>query len=200
MIITRTPFRVSFIGGGTDLPKIFKYYPGGVISTTIDRYMYISVKEKFDSKFLISYSKTELVDNLKDIKHPIAKEALRYFKINNSFEISSMADIPAKGTGLGSSSSYAVGLINAISSLKNINLSKFKIANLACYIEIQKLQDPVGKQDQFAAAYGGLRRYKFFPSGKVHQRKIDIDEKFLKRFEDSLLFFYIGNKKKVVMY
>jgi D-glycero-alpha-D-manno-heptose-7-phosphate kinase len=196
MIISKTPFRISFIGGGTDLPYFADHYPGSVISTTINKYMYISIKKKFDKNILVSYSKTEEVENSKDLSHPLAREILKYFKISQSFEVSSMADIPAKGSGLGSSSAYTVGLINAISTFKELYFSKKKICDLAIDIEINRLKEQVGMQDQAATCYGGLRRYFFNKNHKVTQRNLIVKKKIVKNFENSLLFFYIGNKTK----
>jgi len=195
MIISKTPFRVSFIGGGTDLPLFYNETPGNVISTTINKYMYISTKVKFDKKILVNYSQSELVDRADQIKHPLAREILKIFKIKNSFEVSSMADIPAFGSGLGSSSAYTVGLINNLSTMLDLKFNKYQIADLATKIEIDILKDPVGKQDQFASSFGGLRKYTF-NKDKVKNKKIFMDKNFYKKLENSLIFFYIGNKLK----
>ena len=172
MIGTRTPFRVSFIGGGSDLKEFYSRAPGCVLSTSIDKYMYIFVHPFFDEKIQVKYSKTELVENIEDIKHPIVREILSEFNLQG-VDINSIADIPA-GTGLGSSSSYTVGLLHALYAYRDEIVSPNTLAEKACYIEIDVLNEPIGKQDQFAAAYGGLNIIRFLEDGNVKIEPIKI--------------------------
>ena len=162
MIIAKSPLRISLGGGGTDLPSYYKKFGGFLISATIDKHVYVSIAETFNKKFILKYSKFEEVTNIKNIKHPIFRETLKYLKIKTPVNISSHADIPA-GTGLGSSGSFTVSLIHALSKLNElkIKLSKTQLAETACKIEINILREPVGKQDQYTAAFGGINEYYF---------------------------------------
>ncbi len=193
MIGTRTPFRVSFIGGGSDLKEFYSRAPGCVLSTSIDKYMYIFIHPFFDEKIQIKYSKTELVENIKDIKHPIAREILSEFNIQG-VDINSIADIPA-GTGLGSSSSYTVGLLHALQAYRGKIVSPKTLAEKACYIEIDVLNEPIGKQDQFAAAYGGLNIIRFLKDGGVKIEPIKMEEDAYKQFQKCLMMFYTGSSR-----
>lgn len=194
MIITKTPFRISFAGGGSDLKEFYSQSPGAVISATINKFMYISTHKFFDvDKIRIKYSQTETVTDIEDIKHPIVKEALRKFKISGAIEISSNADIPSK-TGLGSSSAFAVGLLNNLYAVMGKLVTKKQLAEEASDIEINKLQDPIGKQDHYAVAFGGLNVIKFNPSGSVEIEPIHIKEKIYKTLQDNLLMFYVGER------
>ena len=167
MIITRTPFRVSFIGGGSDLREFYKYNDyGAVISTAIDKYMYIVIHPYFQDKIRLKYSITEDVESVDDIKHPIIKECIRRVEIDRGIEIASFADIPS-GTGLGSSSSFTVGLLHALYAYRGIVKTKSQLAQEACEIEIDILNEPIGKQDQYAAATGGFNHIKFYSDEKV---------------------------------
>ena len=160
MIITKTPFRVSLCGGGSDLPSYYEKNEGCVISTSINKYVYIASHPSFrKEKTILKYSKTEIVEKINDIEHPIFRECLRQENING-VEITSMADIP-KGTGLGSSSSFTVGLINNLKCYQKKFVSKRELAEMACNMEINVLNNPIGKQDQYAAAFGRLNFYKF---------------------------------------
>ncbi|MBI5251066.1 MAG: GHMP kinase, partial [Desulfomonile tiedjei] len=169
MIITRTPLRVSFCGGGTDLPSYYLQQQGAVVSTTINKYVYITINRLspyFPNRILIKYSQTELVDSVDEIHHPIIREAMKLAGVVDSVEITSMADIPA-GTGLGSSSSYAVGLLHALHTYRGEYVSAARLAEEACEIEIGRLKDPIGKQDQYIAAYGGICHIRFNPDESV---------------------------------
>ena len=194
MIGTRTPFRMSFIGGGSDLKEFYTRSPGCVISTTIDKYMYIFVHQYFENKIQIKYSKTELVDRIKEIKHPIVREALKKFELRG-VDINSIADIPA-GTGLGSSSSYTVGLLHALYSYTGKIVSGERLAREACEIEIDMLKEPIGKQDQYAAAYGGLNKISFYSDGYVDVEPIIMDPVAFDKLKSNLLMFYIGSTRK----
>ena len=167
MIISRTPLRISFAGGGSDLKEYYKNGVGAVTSTAIDKYIYITVNKKFDDKIRISYSKTEIVDSIDEIKHDLIREALRLTNIDAVIEITSIADIPSKGTGLGSSSSFTVGLLNALYAYKGQHKSAEILAKEACKIEIDIVGEPIGKQDQYAAAYGGINHIQFNADGTV---------------------------------
>tara|TARA_S200000501_G_scaffold119150_1_gene111936 strand:+ start:840 stop:1814 length:975 start_codon:yes stop_codon:yes gene_type:complete len=193
MIGTKTPFRVSFIGGGSDLKEFYTRVPGCVLSTSIDKYMYIFVHPFFDEKIQIKYSKTELVENINDIKHPIVKEVLSEFNLQG-IDINSIADIPA-GTGLGSSSSYTVGLLNALYAYQNKEVSPQVLAEKACHIEIDILKEPIGKQDQFAAAFGGLNVIRFLEDESVKIEPIKMDDSAYKRLQNCLVMFYTGTSR-----
>ena len=194
MIISKTPFRISFVGGGTDNLKKHPF-SGNVISTTINKFVYVGLNKKFDNKIRFSYSKTENVLNVGKLKHEMLRELLKYFNLSNSLEVVSVADIPSEGSGLGSSSSFLVGSINCISKYLKINLSKKEIAELACKIERNILKKPIGMQDQYNAAYGGLKWYNFH-SKRVKVNNININQKRLNAFEQSLFLFYTQKTRK----
>ena len=191
MIITRAPFRVSFCGGGSDLPSFYEKYGGCVLSTTIKKYMYLSMHDYFfENQIMLKYSETELVNDYSKIKHRIFKQCLTDFDIKG-VAISSMADIPA-GTGLGSSSTFTVALLHLLHSYKGEYVSKYKLAKDACSVEIEKLGEPIGKQDQFAAAFGGLKFYEFLPNGFVNVEPIIMAPESYTKLENNLLMFYLG--------
>ncbi|MFH1877995.1 MAG: GHMP kinase [Candidatus Omnitrophota bacterium] len=195
MIITRTPFRVSFIGGGTDFKGFYSATPGMVISTAINKYMYITVKRRFEDTFRVSYHKTEIVRKVKDIEHPIVREALKLTGINKGLEITSIGDIPA-GTGLGSSSSFTVGLLNALFAIQGKLKPAEELARLASRIEIDILREPIGKQDQYIAAYGGIKRIQFNPDESVFVDALVLKPHVIKKLKENLVVFYTGNKRK----
>ncbi len=193
MIITRAPFRVSFCGGGSDLPSFYERYGGCVLSTTIRKYMYLTIHNYFHKdQIVLKYSKTECVRDYDSIEHRIFRQCLRDFGIMG-VEISSMADIPA-GTGLGSSSSFTVALLHLLHTYRGEYVSKYKLAKDACEVEIEKLGEPIGKQDQFAAAFGGLRYYEFQPGGFVNVEPIIMAPDSYKKLEDNILMFYLGGE------
>ncbi len=195
MIITRTPFRVSFIGGGSDLQSFYSKKDGAVLSTTINKYMYISSHPFFNRKaFQLKYSKTEQANRIDDIKHPILRETLRRFSINGGFEISSNADIPA-GTGLGSSSAFTVGLFHNIYTCQGQHVIKSRLAEDACDMEINILKAPIGKQDQYASAVGGLNLIEFLKDGSVMVEPIAISAEDNKALERNLLLFYTKSQR-----
>lgn len=196
MIITRTPFRVSFVGGGSDLADFYTQHQGAVLSCTINKYMYISSHRFFDEdKIQVKYSKTETVSSVNDLEHASIKEILKKFNITGAIEISSNADVPA-GTGLGSSSSFAVGLLHNLYTSAGQFVSKERLAQEACDIEINKLKEPIGKQDQYAAAYGGLNIIIFNPSGQVEVQPIHLKKDRLDALQRNLLMFYVGDQRK----
>lgn len=191
MIISRTPLRVSFAGGGSDLPDFFKKHEGAVVSTTIDKYIYIALHPNFHTKKLVlKYSKTEEVDNPRKLENSIARSILSDLKING-LEISSAGDMPSQ-TGLGSSSAFAVSMYHALQTYLGKKVSPEDLASYACYTEIDKLKHPIGKQDQYASAYGGFNFYRFLPNGKVIVEPIIISQKKKKELNGNLLLFYTG--------
>jgi D-glycero-alpha-D-manno-heptose-7-phosphate kinase len=194
MIITRTPFRISFAGGGSDLKSYYKNNTGSVLSVAIQKYIYIVVHPFFDKNNVqLKYSKTELVSKLEEIKHPIFREAMLSENLYG-VDINSIADIPA-GTGLGSSSSFTVGLLNAIHAYKGNLITKKELAEKACEIEIEKLQTPIGKQDQYAAAFGGLNNIKFYADESVKVTAVNANSKTLKELEGNLFLVYTGQSR-----
>lgn len=193
MIISRTPFRVSFAGGGSDLPSFYSRETGAVLSTSIDKYMYIAIHPFFDrSKIQLKYSKTELVDDIAEINHPIFKEVLKMYNLKG-VDLNSIADIPS-GTGLGSSSAFTVGLLNAVRAYIGKATSGEKLGQLACDVELNKVGSPIGKQDQYAAACGGLNFITFYGDESVNVEKIIMNPKKKKELEDNLLMVFVGGE------
>lgn len=194
MIITKTPFRVSFCGGGSDMANFYEKYGGCVLSTSINKYCYISIHPYFnENQTLLKYSENELVDSPKQIKHRIFRQVLTDMGVHG-VEISSTADIPG-GTGLGSSSTFTVGLLNTLNCYKGKFVSKDKLAKLACEVEIEKLGNPIGKQDQYGAALGGLNFIKFNQDGSVSHEPILMEGKTYKELQKNLLMFYTGTTR-----
>ena len=192
MIIARSPLRISLGGGGTDLPSYYERFGGFLISAAIDKYVYITLHEIFVPEFIIKYSKLERVSKVDDIEHPIIREALKLVGINHaSLELTSMADIPA-GTGLGSSGSFTTALLKALHAFKKNLIPNSEIAAQACDIEINRLREPVGKQDQYIAALGGITCLHFHKDGSVEARPSKISEETRYNLEDNLLMFFTG--------
>ena len=191
MIITRTPLRITLGGGGTDLPSYYERFGGVVLSAAIDKHIYISSNATFTPDYSLKYSAMELVKQAADIKHPIMREVLLTHTVEPSVEISSMADIPA-GTGLGSSGTFTVGLLQAIYAMKRDHVDAAEVAEEACRIEIEQLGRPVGKQDQYVAAFGGLKTYHFEPDGTVKVSPLQISEATFHDLQDHLLMFFTG--------
>lgn len=192
MIITRTPFRITLGGGGTDLPAYYSKYGGFIFSAAIDKFMYININVPIVDRLVrLKYSQSETVQHREELRHDIAKEALRMMEIEDSIEIVSMADVPS-GTGLGSSSCYAVGLLTGLHSLKREYVPLEKLAEEACCIEMEKLKKPIGKQDQYMAALGGLRVLEIEKDGNVKTRVPRIDEETAEAMNRKLLMFYTG--------
>jgi D-glycero-alpha-D-manno-heptose-7-phosphate kinase len=189
MIITRTPFRVSFAGGGSDLPSYYRKYGAAVVSTTINKYMYVTVNKRFDDSIRVAYSSTEIVNNLDELKHDIVRAALHKTGIERGVEITTIADIPA-GTGLGSSSTLTVGLLHALHAYANRFSGAERLAREACEIEIETLGQPIGKQDQYAASYGGLNYIRFAKDDSVLVEPIICELSTRRRLSESLLLFY----------
>ncbi len=196
MIITRTPFRISFVGGGSDMETFYAKSQGAVLSTTIDKYMYISShKFFFPDEIRVKYSQTETVSSIDELEHPLLREALRKSEITGGVEVSSIADIPA-GTGMGSSSSFTVGLLHNLYAIRRKYVSHEQLAREACEIEIDILGEPIGKQDQYAAAFGGLNILYFNPDGSVKVEPLYIKNEVYTALQDNLLMFYTGNQRK----
>jgi len=191
MIITRTPLRVSFCGGGSDLPSFYEQHAGCVLSTTIDKYVYLSIHPSFQKGVTaVKYSQTEIVRQVSDIKHKIFRQCLSDLGVSG-VEIASIADVPA-GTGLGSSSAFTVGLLHLLYCYKGKFVSKERLAREACAVEIEKLHEPIGKQDQYASAYGGLNFIRFNPDGSVFVEPIIMEPASYSRLSSRLMMFYTG--------
>jgi D-glycero-alpha-D-manno-heptose-7-phosphate kinase len=196
MIITRSPLRISLGGGGTDLPSYYREHTGFLLAAAIDKYVYINVHRRFVEGFLLKYSSLEEAATIDEIKHPIIREALKLAGIRErNLEITSMADIPA-GTGLGSSGSFTTALLKALHALKKNLVTPEELAEQACCIELEKLGEPIGKQDQYIAAYGGITSFRFLPDGRVEAAPLAISEETLFNLEDNLLLFFTGYARR----
>jgi D-glycero-alpha-D-manno-heptose-7-phosphate kinase len=192
MIISQTPLRMSFAGGGSDLPAFYRKYGGAVVSTTINKYVYVGVNTKFDKAIRVSYSKTEEVESVDQIEHKLVREVLRYLNIDGGIEITSVADIPSHGTGLGSSSSFTVGLLHALYAHRCKYVCREQLGDESCRIEIERCGERIGKQDQYAAAFGGLNFIRFEADDSVTVTPILCSREFLDRLERSIIVFYSG--------
>ncbi len=198
MIITRTPFRMTLGGGGTDLPSYYEKYGGFIFSFALNKYMFITVKRPFaDDLIRIKYNISETVEKLSELKHDIARECLFKLNITNSIDVVSLADIPA-GSGLGSSSSYTVGLLNALHTMKREYIPLKKLAEEACDIEMYRLKKPIGKQDQYLAAFGGFTVLEISKNGDVEVKRANIDDSTIDGLNRNLLSFYTGVQRKNV--
>jgi len=192
MIITRSPLRISIGGGGTDLPSYYERHGGFVIAAAIDRHVYVTVMRPFAPGVYLKYSDLEHVENVDDVRHPIIREALRMQHLRTpQIEITTLADIPS-GTGLGSSGSFTTALIKALHAHRRRLLQPGDVARLACEIEIERLQEPVGKQDQYIAAYGGITAFDFHPDGSVSARPLAISMETMFDLEENVLLFFTG--------
>ena len=195
MIITRTPLRISLGGGGTDLPSFYEAHGGGfLIAAAISKYIYIAVHRNFDEDLILKYSAVERVATPAAIKHPILREAFSIMGVSGSVELTSMADIPA-GTGLGSSGSFTVGVLKALHSYQRRPVTNEELAALACHVEIERLGQPTGKQDQYAAAMGGLTAFHFHAEGSVVVEPVAMAEEQKSILEENLLLFYTGMRR-----
>ena len=191
MIITKAPMRTSFAGGGTDLRQFYSKETGSVISSAINKYVSIVINRHFDNKFLLKYSRIELVDNINDIQNELFRECLRFMDIKRGIEITSLADLPEK-TGLGSSSSFTVALLHALHTYNEDHVTPKQLAEEACHIEVDVLERPIGKQDQYIAAYGGLKVIEFHPDENVSVTPLVCKNSTLEKLNDSLMMFYTG--------
>jgi len=192
MIISRTPLRISLVGGGTDFREFYKAEFGAVTSLAINKYVYITVNKRFDKSIRVSYSQLEIVDNMNEVKHNLVREAMRLTGVTEGVEITSIADIPSKGTGLASSSAFTVGLLHALYAYKGKQVPAKTLAEQACKIEIGILKDPIGKQDQYIVALGGIRHIRFYPNEKVKAESIACHKKSMQTLKSSLMLFYTG--------
>jgi D-glycero-alpha-D-manno-heptose-7-phosphate kinase len=195
VIISQTPLRISLAGGGTDLKSFYYTEEGMVISTAIDKYVYVIVKERFDERIYINYSQKEIVDTVTEIKHDLVREAMKKTGVTNGVEITTLADIPSEGSGLGSSSSITTGLLNAFYNFSGIQVTAEQLAREACDIEINLCKKPIGKQDQYISAYGGFNTLTFHTDDTVSVSKINIMSNELRRLGSNLLLFYTNKTR-----
>src|SRR6266404_4620810 len=192
MIIARSPLRISLGGGGTDLPSYYEQHAGFLIAAAIDKYVYLTLHETFVPDLIVKYSKLERVAKAADLEHPIIREAFALLGLDGqSLELTSMADIPA-GTGLGSSGSFTTALLKALNTYKKNLVHPAELAEQACDIELNRLREPIGKQDQYIAAFGGITCFKFLPGGRVEAWPLKTSEETLYNLEDNLLLFFTG--------
>jgi D-glycero-alpha-D-manno-heptose-7-phosphate kinase len=197
MIISRTPLRMSFVGGGTDLPDFADEHGGAVVSTTVDMWVHAIVARRFEGDVRVSYSRTEIVDDAAAIEHELVREAMRMTGVPRGVEVITLADVPSRGTGLGSSSSVTIGLLNALYAFQGIYKPPLRLAEEAAHIEIEILGKPIGRQDHYAAAVGGFNFIEFLPgAGGVRVEPIVCPEGTLKRVQRSLLLFYTGRQRR----
>ena len=192
MIISKTPLRLSFFGGGSDLPAYYNNNRAAVLSTSIDKYVYVTLNKKFDNDIRVSYSKTEEVKNVSDIQHQLVRAALNYTQTQGGVEITTVADIPSRGTGLGSSSSFTVALLHALYAFKRQYVTQQTLAEQACEIEIDICHEPIGKQDQYAAAFGGLKFYEFNNNGTVTISPVICSSEIIYNLQEHILVLYTG--------
>lgn len=197
MHFSKTPLRLSFFGGGTDLKAYYQDHGGVVISTAINKYIYVGIKKNvFNDQIILNHFEKEIVCSVDQIKHDIIREALKLVKIHNRIEIISLTDVPLQGTGLGSSSSFTVGLLHVLFAYKGESIDPFQLAELASHIEIEILEAPIGKQDQYAAAFGGLKEYVFCRSGNVQVNEIELDDLGRDELSLHMTVFHTGIERK----
>ena len=196
MIIIQTPLRVSFFGGGTDFPPYYLKEGGAVLSSAIDKYIFVTIKERFDKKIRVGYTSTEMVDQIDEIQHALIREALRKIGIHEGVEITTMGDIPSEGSGLGSSSTVTVGALHAMYAHKGEIVNAEKLATEACEIEIDILGNPIGKQDQYIAAYGGLRFFEFQKDGRIQSERVKLDTETWRSLNYNFMLFFTGISRK----
>jgi D-glycero-alpha-D-manno-heptose-7-phosphate kinase len=190
MIITQTPLRLSFAGGGSDLGEFYRQGAGRVISTAIDKYIFVILKERFDDKIILNYMSKEIVDSVPEIRHELIREAMIKTGLKSGVEISTLADIPSEGSGLGSSSALVVGLLNAMYQYQGEQVPPERLAREACEIEIERCGKPIGKQDQYIAAFGGLQTFTFKPDESVDAERVGITAMSRWKFGTHLMLFY----------
>jgi D-glycero-alpha-D-manno-heptose-7-phosphate kinase len=196
MIISQTPLRVSLAGGGTDLPTYCDKSEGRVLSLAIDKYIHVIVQERFDDQIHVNYAKRkEVVSSVEEVQHPLAREAMRIAGMCGGFEVTTLADIPSEGSGLGSSSTLTVGYLNAFHSFMGRQMDAETLAAQASEIEIERLKKPIGRQDQYIAAYGGVRFFRFGREGNVAVESVDVQTKTLRELENGLLLYFTGKTR-----
>ncbi|NUM44772.1 MAG: GHMP kinase [Anaerolineales bacterium] len=196
MIVIQTPLRISFFGGGTDFPGYFLENGGCVLSSAIDKYIFVTIKKRFDKKLRVGYTRTEMVDDVSEIDHELIRESMKITGIRDGVEITTMGDIPSEGSGLGSSSTVTVGALHSMHTLHGEMVSSECLARQACEVEIDRLGKPIGIQDQYIAAFGGLRFREFGTNGEVHTEKIELSSDNRRRLEENLLLFYTGTTRR----
>jgi D-glycero-alpha-D-manno-heptose-7-phosphate kinase len=196
MIVTQTPLRVSFAGGGTDLAAYYEAREGFVVSTAIDKYAYVIVKERFDDEIYLNYMRKEIISSVDAIQHELIREAMRTTGVDRGVEVTLLSDIPSEGSGLGSSSSFSVGLLNALYAYRGEQVTAERLAREACAIEIERLAKPIGKQDQYIAAYGGLRSFRFRRDGSVEVRALRLTPADLRILSARIHLFFTGRTRK----
>ncbi|MEK7091039.1 MAG: GHMP kinase [Patescibacteria group bacterium] len=196
MIITRTPLRISFLGGGTDFPDFYKKHGGCVVTTAIDKYVYVIVKERFDKQIYVNYSIKEIVNKVGELKHELVREAMKKVGIKDGIEISFQSDVPSSGSGLGSSSTVTVGTLNALYQYIGQAVDAERLAREACEIEIKTLGKPIGVQDQYIAAYGGVRFIEFKKSGKIVAENLSLPEEVLDDLKSYMMVFFTGRTRQ----
>jgi D-glycero-alpha-D-manno-heptose-7-phosphate kinase len=192
MIITQTPLRVGLVGGGTDLPSYYREHGGRVLNAAIDKYVYVVVKQRFDEDIYVNYSQKEIVSRVEELRHDLVREAMHMAGVRHGVEITTLADIPSAGSGLGSSSSVTVGLLQALFAYQGIQLSAQELAERACTIELDRCGKPIGKQDQYAAAYGGICDLRFGPGDRVGVEQIHLEPALHRHLQSELMLFYSG--------
>lgn len=192
MIITQTPLRIGLLGGGTDLPDYYRPYGGRVLNCALDKYIYVIVKQRFDDEIYVNYSRKEIVSHVDDIGHELVREAMKMTGVSNGVEITTLADIPSAGSGLGSSSAVAVGLLHALFAYQGCQVSGEELAERACTIEIERCGKPIGKQDQYAAALGGIRDIRFGPGDAVVAEEVVLPAAQRRDFQQQIMLFYTG--------
>ncbi len=192
MIISRTPLRMSFVGGGSDMPAYYREHGGAVVSTAIDKYVYVNVNKKFDQGIRVAYSKNEEVDRVDQIEHRLVRAAMQFLNLQGGVEITTIADIPSKGTGLGSSSTFTVGLLHVLNAFNGKYVSSEQLGRDSCHIEITLCGEPIGKQDQYAAAYGGLNLIEFKQDDSVVVSPIICQPSTVSALQAGTLVFYTG--------
>jgi D-glycero-alpha-D-manno-heptose-7-phosphate kinase len=192
MIITQTPLRVGLVGGGTDLPAYYRQHGGRVLNAAINKYVYVVVKQRFDDDIYLNYSRKEIVTEVEDVEHDLVREAMHMAGVRGGVEITTLADIPSAGSGLGSSSSVTVGLLHALFAYQGRQVSAEELAERACTIEIDRCGKPIGKQDQYAAAFGGICDLRFGPGDAVHAEQVRLGSAEHRAFQAELMLFYTG--------
>jgi D-glycero-alpha-D-manno-heptose-7-phosphate kinase len=192
MIITQTPLRIGLLGGGTDLPDYYREHGGRVLNCAIDKYIYVIVKQRFDDDIYVNYSKKEIVSRIEDLEHELVREAMRMTGVVKGVEITTLADIPSAGSGLGSSSAVTVGLLNALFAYQGHQVSAEELAQRACTIEIERCGKPIGKQDQYIAALGGIRDIRFGPGEEVFAKELGLSAAERRALQHQIILFYTG--------
>jgi D-glycero-alpha-D-manno-heptose-7-phosphate kinase len=192
MIITQTPLRIGLLGGGTDLPDYYRDHGGRVLNCAIDKYIYVIVKQRFDDEIYVNYSQKEIVSRVEDLEHELVREAMLMTGVTSGVEITTLADIPSAGSGLGSSSTVTVGLLNALYAYTGRQVSAGELAERACEIEIERCGKPIGKQDQYIAAFGGIRDIQFGPGDKVVAQSVDLASSARRALQHQIMLFYTG--------